>query len=166
MSKATRDLKKIGSALWSGVLYIWNRPVIMLIILVVAAYFLFTQILAQTFTQYTNCNYLIVSELGMDPLFCNGYVLRAMGVTVFTLPGLSSVMNPPLEFVRTILAWSVLFVFAFLSIFLTTIVNNIKSVVRLLTFNKEEWGRFLASARTWLFFFVLFCSVFYFTVIR
>ena len=166
MSKATRDLKRLGKGIWSGILSIWNRPVIILVILLVAAYFLFNQIIEQTFRQYTNCGYLIVTELGMDSFFCNGYTVRAFGSNIFTIPGLKGVMDPPLEFVRSVIAWSVIVFFAFISISLTMIVNNIKAFVRLVSFNKEEWKRFLASARTWLLFFVVFCSIFYFTVIR
>ena len=166
MSKFNRSLKRLGKSPWSGVLYIWNRPVIVLVILAVAAYFLFNQIIDQTFKQYTNCGYLIVNKLGMDSFFCNGYNVSAFGSTIFRIPGLSGVMDPPLEFVRTIIAWSVVLFFAFISVYITIIINNIKSVVRLVSFNKEEWKRFMASARIWLLFFVIFCSVFYFTVIR
>ena len=166
MSKATRVLKRLGNGLWSGVLYIWNRPVIVVAVLLVASYFLFNQIIAQTFKQYTNCGYLIVTELGMDPLFCNGYNLTAFGQSIFTLPGLRGVMDPPLEFARTIIAWSVVIFFAFISMYLTIIINNFKSVIRLVSFNKEEWRRFMASARIWLLLFVTFSSIFYFTVIR
>jgi len=79
MSKATRDLKRLGNGLWSGVLYIWNRPVIVIAVLLVASYFLFNQIITQTFKQYTNCGYLIVNRLGMDSFFCNGYNVSAFG---------------------------------------------------------------------------------------
>jgi len=79
---------------------------------------------------------------------------------------LSGVMDPPLEFARTIIAWSVVIFFAFISIYLTIIINNFKSVIRLVSFNKEEWKRFMASARIWLLLFVTFCTIFYFTVIR
>lgn len=166
MSKVTRDLKRIGNGLWSGVLNIWNRPVIVIALLLVASFFLFNQIITQTFKQYANCGYLIVNELGVDPFFCNGHVITALGYPIFTIPGLSSVMDPPLEFARTIAAWGVIVFFAFISIYLTIIINNFKSVVRLVTFNKEEWKRFMSSTRTWLLLFVILCSIFYFAVVR
>ena len=113
-----------------------------------------------------NCNYLLVSKLGMDSFFCNGKNITAFGSTIFKIPGLRGVMDPPLEFVRAIISWSIVVFFAFLSLWLTIMVNNLKSVVKILTFNKEEWKRFMASARIWLLFFVVFGSLFYFTVIK
>ena len=75
-------------------------------------------------------------------------------------------MDPPLELVRTIVAWSILTFFAFLSLYITIILNNLKTVVKLLAFNKEEWMKFIATLRVWLLIFVSFCLLFYFTVIR
>lgn len=160
------NFKRLGNGIWSGVLFVWKRPLIVIGILSVAAYFLFTQIITQTFKPYTNCNYLIVNQLGMDPLFCNGHVITALGVPILTIPGMRDVMDPPLEAARTAAAWGVTISLAFVSLFLTILVNNFKAVVRILTFNKEEWGRLLASGRVWLLIFVALGSAFYFTVIR
>ncbi len=165
-TKLVKNIRKLGKKIWAGLLYVWKRPLLVSGILLVLAVFLFNLILKQTFKPYTNCNYLIVSKLGMDSFFCNGYNVKAFGSTVFKIPGLSSVMNPPLEFVRALISWTVVVFFAFLSLWLTIMVNNLKSVVKILTFNKEEWKRFMASARIWLLFFVGFSSVFYFTVIK
>ena len=166
MSKVTRGLKRIGNGIWAAILYIWNRPIIIIALLLVAAYFLFNEIIAQSFRQYTNCNYLIVTRLGMDPLFCNGHVVTAMGIPILTIPGLRDVMDPPLELARTGAAWGVLVFLAFISLFLTILVNNFKAVVRILTFQREEWSRLLAGVRVWLLIFVIACSIFYFSVIR
>jgi hypothetical protein len=164
--KLAKRIRKLGEKIWTGILYIWNRPLFISGILLLVAVFLFNLIIKQTFKPYTNCNYLLVSKLGMDSFFCKGYNVTVLGSTIFKIPGLGGVMNPPLEFVRTIISWSVVLFFAFLSLSLTIMVNNFKSLVKILTFNKEEWKRFMASARTWLFFFVIFGLGFYFTVIK
>ncbi|MEW5940113.1 MAG: hypothetical protein AB1750_10650 [Chloroflexota bacterium] len=166
MSKLTRTLKRLGGAVWSGILYVWNRPILVSVLLLTAAYFLFNIIIQQTFKPYMNCNYMIVTKLGMDSFFCNGYDVKVLGSTVFSIPGLNGVMNPPLELARTIIAWAVIVFFAFISVYLTIIINNFKSVIKIVTLNKEEWRRFMASVRIWLALFVGFCSVFYFTVIK
>jgi hypothetical protein len=165
-TKLVKSIQKVGEKIWAGVLYVWKRPLLISGILLILAVLLFNVIIKQTFKPYMNCNYLIVDKLSMDSFFCKGYNVKAFGSTVFKIPGLNGVMNPPLEFVRKVIAWSVVLFFAFLSMFLTIWVNNIKTIVKILTFNKEEWRRFMASARIWLLFFVVFCSIFYFTVIR
>ena len=165
-TKLAKNIRKIGGTIWAGVLYIWNRPVLVGGILLILAIFLFNLIIKQTFKPYTNCNYLLVSKLGMDSFFCDGHNVTAFGSTIFRIPGLRGVMDPPLEFVRTIISWSVILFFAFLSLYLTIMINNFKSVIKILTFNKEEWKRFMSSARTWLLIFVSFCSIFYFTVVK
>jgi hypothetical protein len=63
-------------------------------------------------------------------------------------------------------AGGVILFFAFISLCLTIIIENWKSIVRLICFNKEEWKKLLAGTRIWLFLFVVFCSIFYFAVIK
>ena len=79
---------------------------------------------------------------------------------------MKDVLDPPLELVRSAAAWGVILLFAFFSLFLTIIIVNLKSVFRLITFNKEEWKKFIASTRIWLFLFVGICTIFYFTVVK
>lgn len=164
--KLVNTLRKIGGKTWSGILYVWNRPVLLSGLLLVVAVFLGNLLIQKTFKPYTNCNYLIVNQLRMDSFFCEGYTVSAFGATIFTIPGLKSVMDQPLELVRSVIAWSVVLFFALISLHLTIIIENFRSVVRLVSFNKEEWKKFMASARIWLLLFVGFCLVFYFTVIK
>jgi hypothetical protein len=159
-------LKPLALKLWAGILYIWNRPLLVGGILLIAAIFLFNLIVQQTFKPYTNCAYLIGTKLSMPSFFCEGYDVRAFGASIFKIPGLGGVMDPPLEFVRKLIAWSVLLFFAVLSTYLTYILNNLKTVVKLLTFNKEQWKSFMANLRIWLFIFVTLCLLFYFSVMR
>jgi len=150
----------------SGILFVLNRPIIIIGLLIIPAVFLFNLIIKETFTSYANCNYLIVAQLEMDPFFCNGYEVKVLNATLFTIPGLKEVIDPPLELARSAIALSVILLFAFISFCLTILIVNWKSVVRFVTFNKEEWKKFMAGTRIWLLFFVGFCLVFYFAVIK
>ena len=165
-TKIYKVVKRLFRKIQSGIIYIWHRPLIVSSILLVLAIFLFNLITDQAFKPYTNCNYLLGSELEMPSFFCQGHKVKVAGATVFSIPGLKDVMDPPLEFVRTIISWSIILFFGFLSLYLTIIINNLKSVVKLLTFNKREWENFMASARIWLLIFVVFCSIFYASVAR
>jgi hypothetical protein len=167
-TKLTKQIQRLGGKIWAGVLYIWNRPVIVSGILLALTVLLFNIIIKQTFKPYTNCGYLLGNKLGMPSFFCDGYTVRdpVFNSEIFTIPGLRGAMDPPLEFARTIISWTVVLFFAFVSVYLTIMVNNFKSVIRLVTFNKEEWKRFMSSLRVWFLFFVTFCAIFYFTVIK
>jgi hypothetical protein len=158
--------RSVGGIIGSGILYVWNRPIIIIGVLLIPAIVLLNLLVKETFTQYANCNYLIVHNLGMDPFFCNGYKVKVLNATIFTIPGLKEVMDPPLERIRSAIAWGVILLFAFISLCLTIIIENWKSVVRLICFNKEEWKKLLAGTWIWLFLFVVFCSIFYFAVIK
>ncbi|MBI5933973.1 MAG: hypothetical protein HY867_09720 [Chloroflexi bacterium] len=160
------NLKRLGNGVWSGVLFVWNRPLIMIVILSVAVYFVFAPILAQAFKFYATCDYLILNQLGLDPMFCNGHMVRMLGIPVFTVPALRTFIDLQLEMVRSAAAWGVVISLAVVSLLLTSLVNNFKAVLRILIFNKEEWRRLLASARTWLLIFVALGLAFYFGVMR
>jgi hypothetical protein len=165
MSKKS-GIRKLGEKSWAGVRYVWKHPVIVSGILLILAAFLFIQIIQKTFIHYTNCAYLLGTKLGMPAFFCDGYTVTWFGAEIFTIPGLAGVMNPPLEFIRKVISWSAVLFFGFLSVGLTMLINNVKAVIKILTFNKEEWRRLMASFRTWMLFFVVFCAVFYFTVVK
>ena len=160
------NLKRLGNGIWSGILFVWNRTLLVVVLLSVAAYFVFAPILAQAFKFYATCDYLILNQLGVDPMFCNGHMVRMLGVPVFTVPALRTFMDPQLEAIRASAAWGVVIVLGIVSLFLTSLVNNFKAVLRILTFNKEAWGRLLASARTWLLIFVALGLALYFSVMR
>jgi hypothetical protein len=159
LTKTYNVFKLLLLKLWAGIRSIWDRPLIVGALLLIAAVFLFNLIVQQTFKPYTNCAYLIVTKLGMSSLLCDG-------IPFPKIAGLSAVMDPPLELVRKLIAWSVVILFACLSAYLTYILNNLKAVIKLLTFNKEQWKSFMASLRTWLLIFVCFCLLFYYFVMR
>jgi hypothetical protein len=134
--------------------------------LLMLAVFLLNLLVKETFTKYTNCTYLIVTRMGMDPLFCTGNTVKFLGTTIFTIPGLKGVMDPQLELVRKSIAWIVVIFFALVSFCLTIIVVNIKTLVRLISLNKDEWKKFMTNVRIWLLLFIIFCSGFYFAAIK
>jgi len=148
----------------SGILNGWVFPILLSGALLILAVFLPNRIIKGAFTQYANCNYLVVTQLKMDPLFCNGYEVKFLGATVFTIPGIKNALDPRLEQVRSAAAWGAILLLAFISLFLTMILVNWRTIVGLITFRKEEWKKFLAGLRIWLFLFVVFCLVFYFAV--
>jgi hypothetical protein len=161
-----RNKPGASGILRSGILNVWNRPIIICGVLLIPAVFLLILIIKGAFTKYTNCSYLVITQLGMDPIFCNGVDVKVLGTSIFTIAGMKNVMDPPLELIRSGLAWSVVLLIAFISLFLTILLVNLKSVVRLITFNKDEWNKIFAGTRVWLFLFVGICSIFYFVVVR
>ncbi|MBN1438698.1 MAG: hypothetical protein JW929_04735 [Anaerolineales bacterium] len=161
-----RNIQQADGNSRSGILKVWILPILMIGILLVLAIFLLPLIIKGAFTQYANCNYLVVTRLGMDPIFCNGYEVRVFETTVFAIPDMKSAMDPPLEQIRSAVAWGVILLFGFISLFLTIIIVNLKAIVGLLMFKKEEWKKFIAGARVWLFLFVGICAVFYFAVVK
>jgi hypothetical protein len=161
---------KIGRAnhgnLLPGILKVWILPIIISGVLLILAILLLNLIIKGAFAPYSNCNYLIVTKLGMDPFFCDGYTVKFLETTIFTLPGLKGAMDPSLERIRSAAAWSVVLFFACISLFLAIIINNLKTIVELIRLNKEEWKKFMAGVRIGLFIFVVFCAVFYFAVVK
>ncbi|MBN2083618.1 MAG: hypothetical protein JW748_00235 [Anaerolineales bacterium] len=164
--KIGRNDQGAGGDHQAGILKVWILPVIAIVILIVLAIFLFPLIIRGAFTQYANCDYLVVTRLRLDPFFCDGYDVKVLGATVFTIPGMKNVVDPPLELLRSAAAWGVILLFAWISLFLTIIIVNIKSIIGLITFHKEEWIKFIAGTRIWLLLFVGICTIFYFAVVK
>jgi hypothetical protein len=164
--KIGRNHQRTGGNHRPGILNGWVLPVIISGVLLMLAIFLVNLNIKGTFTQYANCNYVVVTQLKMDPFFCNGYDVKVFDATLFSIPGMKSAMDPTLERIRSAVAWGVILLFAFISLFLTIMIVNIKTVVGLLAFKKEEWKKFIAGIRVWLFLFVGICAIFYFTVVK
>jgi hypothetical protein len=158
--------QKTSGNLRPGILNGWIVPVIISGLLLLLAVFLVDRIVKVTFTQYANCDYLIVKHLKMDPFLCNGYDVKVFDATIFSIPDMKSVVDPPLERIRSAAAWGAILLFAFISLFLTIIIVNVHAVIGLLTFKKEGWKKFIAGARVWLFLFVGICTIFYFAVVK
>ena len=172
MSKIKKATKSVFRKLWSGILFIWNRPLILTVLLLAVGILLSYLLITQTFARYMKCDYLITTKLGVDSRICNGMAfsipatLITPEIPLFKFDGLAAIMDRPLKFIRTVIAWTVLAFFALVSLYLTIMFNNLKAIVKILTLNKEEWKRFLGSLRTWLLIFSVFCLFFYFTVIQ
>lgn len=167
-AKTRRNIRKVTRPIQNTLRFIWARPILVIILLLLVAAFLFNQIITRTLEPQLKCTYLLSMQLGMDGFFCDGITIRepVFNNELFRVPGLTDVMDPPLSLIRTAIAWIVVVFFAFISVYLTLIYNNFKNVIKLLTLDKKQWQALLASFRIWLLFFTLFCLIFYFTVIQ
>ncbi len=168
-----------------GVLYIWNRPLVLTLVFAVIALAVSNLIVKQSFKSRFNCDYVFTQGLKIPETVCHGFTLGEIpGVSDATsffndvissvgggdntipsdttvIPDLSGVVDPALEKVRKGITWvSVLFL-GFISIYLTIIFNNMKLIAKLASFNREEWARFLGSIRTWLVIFSSLCLLFF-----
>ncbi len=158
-------VKLVFRALWGGIVFVWKRPVILSVILLIGAVFLAHELIAQAFADYWTCHQLFVVKRGFPEVFCTGIDIDTILFGRFTV-GAVSFIDGPLEFARKIIVWTILVVFALVSLYLTLIVNNLKAVLRILVLNKEEWRRLVASIRTWLLIFVSFCLTFFYFYIH
>ena len=91
-TKTYNVFKLLLFKLWAGIRYIWDRPLIVGALLLIAAVFLANLIIQQTFKPYTNCAYLLITRLGVPAFFCEGYDVKVLGASVFNIPGLAAVM--------------------------------------------------------------------------
>lgn len=164
--KIIHHARHLGRKVGAGLRAVWQRPLLLSGLLLVVAVFLGHRLIQEAFKPYTNCHYLIVNQLRMEPIFCEGYTLQVLGATLFTLPGLQGVLDQPLEQLRVLLAGSVLLFLAALSLVLTLLIHNFQAIVRLLRFDPAEWKKFLTHAQLWLLLFVGLGLVFYFTVVK
>jgi hypothetical protein len=160
-ARTGRALKPVWVRLKAGWGFLWDHPLLLNAILVVVLALLLIPMVKETFRAYTNCDYLIRQKLSMPSEMCNG-----VDLLVYKSPGLKDVMDQPMETVRTVMMWGIILLFAGVSLYLTIIINNLKTIVKLITFNKAAWGAFMASMRIWLVIFVVFCALFYFNVTR
>jgi hypothetical protein len=155
--------------------------VILILLAVTLVYLLATQ----AFKPYFNCQYLIDDSLNTKSLntsLCNGAALNikqyevipqfqvipnVAGFGPITFGPLSMPLLPamrpidgPLEAVRKFVSWSVILVFAVLSLGLAFIVIKIKGFVALVL---SPAGRktILTNLSIWLLIFAIFCSLFY-----
>ena len=142
------------------------RAAVINALLLLLAVLLTYLIMKGAFARYANCDYLIVTRLNMDPFFCDGYDVNVFDATLFSIPGLKKVMDPPLELARLAAAGIAILLFASISLFLAVIVACRKSIIRLILFNKDEWGKFMANARIWLLLFVGISLIFYFSAVE
>jgi hypothetical protein len=157
--KITRQVKKVGSSIWLGIRYVWRQTLVYNVIFIALGILLFSILLAQAFKAYFNCDFLIHESLGVPSFFCEG-----RNFTVVNIPGLNSLMNGPLEFIRKGIVWVVLLSFIALSGYLTFIINNMKKVVRLVKFDKREWQGLLSSLRVFITIFIVLTGLFFLAV--
>jgi len=141
-------MTKKKNKLLAGVHYVWNRPAILVPIMLIPAYFLFNWIRVEALENIFKCNYVLRDFF--------------LGGAICTLGG--GPINSVLGKARDITVWTILVFFSFLSILLTQIINKFKVIVRLVTLDREEWKRFGSTLVTFLLIFVVSCTLFYFKV--
>jgi hypothetical protein len=154
--KVSRQLKKVGGTIWGGVRFIWKQTLVYNVIFIALGILLFSILLSQAFKAYFNCDFLIHESLNVPSFFCSG-----KDFTVVKIPGLNSLMNGPLEFIRKGIIWVVLFLFVALSGYLTFIIINMKKVIRLIKFDRREWKELLSTMRVFITIFVLLTGLFF-----
>jgi hypothetical protein len=150
------QLRKVGRFIKRGAGFVWRQTAIYNVVILAIAIFLFSILLAQAFKTYFNCNFLIHESLDVPSFFCEG-----RDFTVVKIPGLNSVMNGPLEFIRRGIIWVVLLLFIAISGYLTFIINNLKKVIKLLTFDKREWQGLLSVLRIFATIFFILNALFF-----
>ncbi len=156
-SKLKDNARKVWGWVLTGVSFVWRQTIVYNIILGAGVALLFARLLSHAFSEYFSCRYLIQDALGMPSFMCNG-----QDFVVVKIPGLSSIMDGPLEWIRQGILWIVLFFGIVISGFVTFIINNMMKVIRLLTFNKQEWNALLLTMRmfiTILFLFLISFSI-------
>lgn len=162
--KSGRGIRKAGSKIWSGILFIWNYPILISIVLLVLAVVLINLLVTQTFKPYFNCAHL----LGSINSLCSGVSIDIKIPLVYEhtftiLPALSA-MNSPLEAFRQFITWDIIILFALFSLALAFVVSKIAGFIR---FVMTPEGRkiVLTNVSVFLLFFVIFCALFYFKVV-
>jgi len=161
VAKISHAAKPVFIKIWQGVVYVWEHPVILNLILLAAAIYLSYRLITEFFTNYLTCYHLLVTKTGLPAFMCNGF-----DALVVKVPGLSAIIDPTLKLVRTVIVWTVLAIIFFLSVFLTMLINSLTTFVKILTFNKEEWKKLMATLRTWLLVFVALSLIFFYFYFR
>ncbi len=141
--------------------FVWRHPVILSGMLLALSGFLAYKIVTQVFASYWTCHHLLVVKQGFPDVLCSGIDIDTILFGRFHV-GALNIIDKPLEIVRKMIVWTVVVFFALVSLFLTLLINNFKTVVRILVLDKEEWRRFMTSFQTWLLIFVSFCSIFFY----
>jgi len=155
-SKLKRNAEKVWGWIVKGVSFVWRQTIVYNIILGVGVALLFAWLLSHAFSEYFSCRYLIQNSLNMPSFMCNGYHFKFAGVSVVNIPGLSSVIDEPLEWIRQGILWIVLFFGIVISGYATFIIYNMKKVTRLLAFNKQEWEALFSTMRIFITILFLF----------
>jgi hypothetical protein len=88
-----------------------------------------------------------------------------IGARTFPILPALRVIDPPLEVLRRLISWGIVVIFVVASLVLGNIVTRIKGFIETL---KDPKGRLviLTNISLWLFFFVVFCSLFYTRVVH
>jgi hypothetical protein len=151
---------RLPGMLWNGIRYVWERPVIVTAVLLIVAAVILNLVIAQTFGSFFTCRSLI-GGIGM------GFLCETNDFLFIHIPDSTSPagMDPKLELLRLGLTWIIVAVFAFVSVILTFIARKFIAFAETLA-TEAGRKRALTTLSIWLLFFAIFCSLFYFNVVK
>jgi len=132
---------------------------------------------SSAFENQFRCQFLIVDQVDAPQFMCDGAdigastgvagavdsVANALGLggddesvvgDALTVPGLSNLIDGPLEVVRKIGVVATLVLMAATSAAATWVFRHLREAIRLLKFDRQAWGRLTASARIFISFFL------------
>ncbi len=141
------------------------------IVLIILAILLTNLLVTQAFKPYFNCE-RILRGVGMTQL-CNGVSITIgpldLGITKFgpynfdILPKLNAI-DKPLEVFRKFISWNIILIFALVSLVMAFIASKIIGFVKFVL-TPEGRKVVLTNLSLWLLFFVVFCTLFYFSFV-
>lgn len=159
--------KKVGIGFFTALKKIWmffNKHLLLSCIILtpifcLISYWMFKNLWSDIF----NCNYLITKKLGAPKEISEGIHIDFLGIHI---PGLGSLLNPVLEFIRKLSIVIILFFIGVLSFICNFIFTKFKLIIKLVTFDKEQWRRFLSGYRVFLLTFVCLCTMFLLSTLK
>ncbi len=154
-----------------------TNPLLMTAGLAVVAVALSGWLYTSAFDDQFRCDYLIVDGVNAPQFMCDGAdiggatgvagavdsVADALGLggdepivgDALTIPGLSRLIDGPLDVIRRIGVVAALFLLAGASAAIVWVQNHLRRVIRLLRFDPEAWRRAAVTGRTFLSIYVM-----------
>lgn len=150
--------RRVVRPLRRQVVKLWHRAglfsAVALVVVVLLGWYLFANAFSDRFT----CRYVIVDQLGAEPLTCDGFdvlpssaksTLDDFGISVDSrVPGLGSIVDGPLELLRKLGLGAALAGLVAVSALATYVVANAQKIIRLVKLDRQQWARSIETLRT------------------
>lgn len=133
-----------------GLRFVWDRPVLFNLALAVLIIAVGRILLATAYADTFTCRYLLEEELGLGGTCDFEPTLGIASWFGEVDPTLARAIDPPLNGIRRAVIWLLFVGIVVVSAYLTFIVNNARKVVRLITFDRRQWGDLMAYLRLFL----------------
>lgn len=137
---------------------LWRRAGLYSALALVAIALLGWHLFNTAFSDRFTCRYVIVDQLGAEPLTCDGFdvlpssvksTLNRLDISVDSrVPGLGAIVDGPLELLRKLSLGAVLFGLVVISAGATYVISNIQKIVRLVKLDRQQWARSFETLRT------------------